>query len=181
MRKWIMVMVVALAAALTLNSPAQASVPDWDAVSHSSVVVVGDGWQFHPASAVQTVETPAMAAKRSAADCAALGFFFCTWKDINYTGLWWAFSQTTINSWYNYSFSFRSSPPPAGINNTGSSWVNDTTFTMYLFDDVNCDHINGLGWLRDLAPGHVATAQGSDWNDRVSAIGRNIRSDGVDC
>lgn len=178
---------VVVLASFVLGSPAKASVPNWDAAPSAAKMAAieaagqpaqGEGWAFRPARA--TVETPAMAAKRAASDCAALGFFFCTWKDTNYSGLWWAFSQNTINGWYNYSFSFRSSPPPGGINNTGSSWVNNTTHSMRLFDDVNCDPLNGLAWYRDMTPGQQAVGGGSDWNDRVSAIGWIIRT-AVDC
>lgn len=137
-------------------TPAQAVGPDWAAA-------------WVAPSHVAIVETPAMAARRAAIDCPDL--YICLWKDINFAGGRWQFHENTVQGWPNWSFSLRSSPPPAGINNTSSSWVNNMGFTMDLYDDDYCNYQQGSHWFRELAVYQVATAQGSDWNDRISALG----------
>lgn len=135
----------------------------------------------HAPSHLYTVETPEMAARRAAADCDWSRI--CMWVDINFTGKRWDFTDSFIVNRPNFSFSLRSSScgAPNCINNQGSSWVNNLSYNIRLFDDSFCDHLYGLPWYRDIAPGQNATAQGSDWNDRVSAFGWIGRTDGIDC
>jgi hypothetical protein len=89
---------------------------------------------------------------------------FCAWHQINYTGTMTVYYWTDVQNGV--------SLPGSGHNNTGSSWINrfttnDTAHIVLLIDTDNC--ITTGVWYRQLNPGQAATAQGSDWNDRVSS------------
>lgn len=114
------------------------------------------------------ISAPAQAA---AADCGTNRF--CIWVGVNgnYTGTRFEYLASGFTSTNNYTKRLGS-----GVGNRGTSFVNNTSRTMYLFDAVNCAHLNGE-WWRSMAPGQHADAAGSDWYQRVSAIGWNIRND----
>lgn len=109
-------------------------------------------------------------AQAAASDCNTIAF--CIWTGVNgnFTGSLFKFSQGSFTAANNYSIRLGS-----GVSNRGSSFVNDTTHTMYLFDTTNCTH-DGT-WWRSMSPGQQANAVGSDWLNRVSSIGWNIRTD----
>jgi hypothetical protein len=179
-KKLVLVLVAALAATTLTGTPALASVPDWDRIAMPTTAqraqieaaglpVQGDGWQFAPATnhvVNSMMESPAVAARRSLSDCASLGgFFFCTWLDINGGGTRWSFNYTKFDTWINNAVSYQGS----ALNNEASSWVNLTPYTITIFDSQFCYF---TAWNRNLVSGAQATAQGSDWNDKVSGMGK---------
>lgn len=107
-------------------------------------------------------QTPEQAARAGYADCP--GNYFCTWH--GYAGAGTSlFYPNSVMQYYAGIYL-----PGSGENNTGSSWYNllgtgtSCTCTVWLYDTEYC-----AGWKRSLTKGAIATAQGSDWNDRVSS------------
>jgi len=118
-------------------------------------------------------EIPSAAMRRALSDCP--GARFCAWHGINYT--------STRTEYANAQLSVGVSLPGSGHNNTGSSWYNNfgcgsgcspSDLTVWLYESSNChDNLGTEVWSRHLARGQTATAQGSDWNDRVSSYNFN--------
>ena len=158
MRRLAFTIVMGAAFALgTFLAPAQAVVPttvDAQGVTH--------GW-----SAPRLVgETREDALRRSLGQCGSDKF--CAWHGYQWTG--------DYDQYYPAVLQFQGySLPGTGDNNTASSWFNNSTCgagcnpetrRVFLYDSSNCV---SYPWYRSMVRGQIASAEGSDWNDRVSS------------
>jgi hypothetical protein len=86
----------------------------------------------------------------------------CFWTGYSGTGSIFTISSTTLLSLGCQTFT-----SGGYMNNNSQSWQNNLSFSVDLHDANGCPF---SGWWRTLAPGQVATGQGSDWNDRISSF-----------
>lgn len=88
--------------------------------------------------------------------------YMCIWTNINGTGARFQWSYGTIVDSYHNGVRLGS-----GITNRGLSFYNRTGSAIRIYDDPTC-HLSP--WARDMSNGQYATAQGSDWGNRVSSF-----------
>lgn len=116
-------------------------------------------------------ETHQQAVQRNLGQCPSA--YFCAWHLYQWQGTFTAYRGVYMNGGY--------SLPGTGDNNTASSWFNNIDCPncppdngrVFLYDDPHC---NSYPWYRLMVRGQVASAEGSDWNDRVSAYNYSLNS-----
>jgi hypothetical protein len=111
-------------------------------------------------------ETHQQAVRRNLGQCGSDKF--CAWHLYQWQGEYDQYYPATMQ-FIGYSL------PGTGDNNTASSWFNNsacgagcgpTDRIAYLYDDAHCI---SYPWYRSMVRGQVASAEGSDWDDRVSS------------
>lgn len=107
--------------------------------------------------ATVTIAAPAHA---DLTDC-PLGSF-CFWTLTNYQGTRYTYNKGDIDTYYR-----RGVRLGKFASNRANSWFNNTTVSMNIYDDGACGY---SPWTRTLAPKQYATAQGSDWGNRMSSF-----------
>lgn len=118
-------------------------------------------------------ETHQQAVKRNLGQCGSDKF--CAWHLYQWQG--------EFDQYYPAVLQFQGySLPGTGDNNTASSWFNNsacgagcgpTDRIVYLYDSSNCI---SYPWYRSMVRGQVASAEGSDWNDRVSSYNGTLNN-----
>ena len=98
-----------------------------------------------------------------ASDCPS--DYFCVWINYDYLGGRWQASKTQFVNAYHNGIHL-----PTGFNNAGKSFYNHligSSWQVNIYDSANC--FQGP-WYRTMQAGQKATAQGSDWGNRVSSV-----------
>jgi hypothetical protein len=160
---WLGGLVAALLVAGLFQSPAQA-------VHRTTVDAAG---VMHSYSAPRLVgETHEQAVRRNLGQCPEA--YFCAWHLYQWQGEFDAYAGVYMNGGF--------SLPGTGDNNTASSWFNNIACgggcgvdsgKVYLYDDAHC---LSYPWYRGMVRGQIASAEGSDWNDRVSSYNYSLNS-----
>lgn len=91
--------------------------------------------------------------------------YFCVWINYDYLGGRWQASKTQFVNAYHNGIHL-----PTGFNNAGKSFYNHlsgASWAVIIFDASNC---STGSWNREMQAGQKATAQGSDWGNRVSSV-----------
>lgn len=109
------------------------------------------------AAGVLAAASPAQAALT---DCPVGNF--CIWSSTNYGGTRWTFNKSSIDAGTNHGIRLGTF-----ATNQGSSFYNHTTVKINIYDSNDCEY---SPWTRTMSSGQYATAQGSDWDNRVSSI-----------